>query len=104
MSTVEFQLDHQGIAAYLRSPEVRELVVAAAERGAEFARRIAPHETGEYAEGIHAGDGGLGGRRHDRHVGLIVATAPHSAAVEFGNAHVPAQHVLGRTLAMIEAG
>ncbi|AXB41297.1 MULTISPECIES: hypothetical protein [Amycolatopsis] len=105
MADVEFVPDHKGLAALLRGPEVHDLIMDRARGGAEFAQRIAPRQTGEYAAGIRAEDGGLGGRRHDRPVGLIVATAPHSAAVEWGNDHqTHPHHVLGRTLDIVEAG
>jgi hypothetical protein len=35
---------------------------------AEFARSIAPRQSGGYAAGLDADDGGLGGDRHDRPV------------------------------------
>lgn len=85
--SVRFVLDPEGIAALLRSPEMHEFVMSRARGGAQFAARIAPRRTGEYAASIHAEDGGLGGPRRDRVMGLIVASAPHSAAVEWGNAH-----------------
>lgn len=104
MSAVEYRPDHAGIAAYLVSSEVRELVLARAEMGAEFARRIAPVDSGDYQESIHVEDGGLGGRRRDRPMALIVASAPHSAALEFGNGRVPALHTLARAADIVEAG
>ncbi|MBB5154959.1 hypothetical protein [Saccharopolyspora phatthalungensis] len=105
MANVEFRLDHQGLAALLRGPEVHDLIMDRARGGAQFAQRIAPRRTGEYAANLRAEDGGLGGRRNDRPVGLIVATAPHSAAVEWGNECQPhAYHVLSRTIDIVEAG
>jgi hypothetical protein len=36
---------------------------------------------------------------------LIVATAPHSAAVKWGNDHqIHARHTLARTIDIVEAG
>lgn len=101
---VEFTLDHAGLGQLLRSAPIRELVLEAAEGGAEFARHIAPRETGEYVASIYVEDGGLGGRRRDRAMSLIVADVRHAAAVEFGTDHVPAHHVLGRTIDIIETG
>ena len=102
---VHFELNSAGIAALLRSPEMHEFVMSRARGGAQFAGRIAPRRTGEYAASIHAEDGGLGGPRRDRVMGLIVASAPYSAAVEWGNAHAEqAHHVLGRTLDIVQAG
>ncbi|SFO82442.1 hypothetical protein SAMN05421810_10179 [Amycolatopsis arida] len=105
MADVEFVLDHRGLAALLRGREMHDLIMNRARGGAEFAQRIAPRRSGQYVAGLRAEDGGLGGRRRDRPVGLIVASAPHSAAVEWGNdrqAHP--HHVLARTLDIVEAG
>lgn len=105
MKDVEFVPDHRGLAELLRGPEVYDLVMDRARGGAQFAQSIAPRRTGEYAAGIQAEDGGLGGRRRDRPVGLIVAAAPHSAAVEWGNERQPhPHHVLARTIDAVEAG
>ncbi|MGW5741580.1 hypothetical protein [Amycolatopsis sp. NPDC003861] len=105
MADIEFVPDHQGLAQLLRGAEVHDLVMDRARDGAQFAQTIAPRRTGEYAAGIQAEDGGLGGPRHDRPVGLIVATAPHSAAVEWGNDHQHhPHHVLARTIDIVEAG
>jgi hypothetical protein len=105
MSNVEFTPDHVGIGELLRGPEMREMIMDRTRGGAAFAQHIAPVRTGEYAAGIVAEDGGLGGRNHDRPMGLIVATAPHSAAVEWGNAHQDhPYHVLARTIDIVEAG
>ncbi|WP_394360731.1 hypothetical protein [Amycolatopsis sp. SB7-3] len=105
MADVEFVPDHRGLAQLLRGAEVHGLIMDRARGGAQFAETIAPRRTGEYAAGIQAEDGGLGGRRRDRPVGLIVATAPHSAAVEWGNDHQnQPHHVLARTIDIVEAG
>jgi hypothetical protein len=105
MPNIEFIPDRAGLGALLRGPEIHELVMDRARGGAQYAARIAPVDTGEYAASIHADDGGLGGPRHDRAVGLVVASAPHAAAVEWGNAaRDQAHHVLARTIDAIEAG
>ncbi|MEU3624850.1 hypothetical protein BS329_18050 [Amycolatopsis coloradensis] len=105
MADIEFVPDHRGLAQLLRGTEVHGLIMDRARGGAQFAETIAPRRTGEYAAGIQAEDGGLGGRRLDRPVGLIVATAPHSAAVEWGNDHQNhPHHVLARTIDIVEAG
>ncbi|WP_133849847.1 hypothetical protein [Labedaea rhizosphaerae] len=84
---------------------MREFVMSRARAGAQFAARIAPRRTGEYAAAIHAEDGGLGGAHGDRVMGLIVASAPHSAVVEWGNVHQDhPYHVLGQTLGIVQAG
>lgn len=104
MTNVKFVPDHRGLAELLRGAEVHELVMDRARGGAQFAQTIAPRRTGEYAAGIQAEDGGLGGRRRDRPVGVVIATAPHSAAVEWGNQRQPhPHHVLARTIDVIEA-
>lgn len=105
MANVQFTPDHEGMAALLRGPEMHQLIMDLTRGGAAFAQHIAPVRTGEYAAGIQAEDGGLGGINHDRPVGLIVATVAHSAAVEWGNAHADhPYHVLARTIPIVEAG
>lgn len=104
-NAVQFVPDEAGLAAILRSAAVHELVMDRARGGAAFAARIAPRRTGQYAAEIHAEDAGLGGPHHDRPMGLVVASAPYSAAVEWGNAHQDhPHHVLGQTLGVVTAG
>lgn len=105
MADVRFIPDHEGLAALLRGPEVHQLVMDKARGGAAYAQSIAPVRTGEYAASIVAEDGGLGGHNRDRAMGLIIATAPHSAAVEWGNARNDhPYHVLTRTIPIVETG
>jgi hypothetical protein len=47
------QLDHSGMAAMLKSGEVRAELTRRAERIADAARQRAPVETGAYRDGIH---------------------------------------------------
>jgi hypothetical protein len=65
MADVEFVPDHPGLAQLLPGAEVHGLIMDRARAGAQFADSIAPRRTGEYAAGIQAEDGSLGGPRHD---------------------------------------
>ncbi len=104
MSDIEFIPDNAGLAAILLSLPVHQLVMDRPRGGAQLDQHIAPRQTGEHAVNIHAEDGGRGGWRRDRVMGLVVANAPHSAAVEFGNVQVEPHHVLARTLDVVQAG
>ncbi|WP_027944031.1 hypothetical protein [Amycolatopsis taiwanensis] len=101
---VRFELDHDGIGELMLSPDMRSMLTDRARGGAQFAQHIAPRVTGQYATSIHAEDGGRGGRKRDRAMTVIVASAPHAAAVEWGNRHRRGRHVLARTLDIVEAG
>jgi hypothetical protein len=94
---VRYRPNHRSTAQFLRSQQLYVVVRALTTEITRRARAIAPvGETGEYVEGIVAHY--HGGWKDDRLVGEVEATAPHSAAVEFGNAgndHT-AQHVLRR--------
>jgi hypothetical protein len=98
MSRVEFVPDHAGIAHILRSADMHEMVMDRTRAAAEFARRIAPVDTGDYQASIQAVDGGIGGYRRDRPIGLVVASVPYSVYVEAD------AHVMSRTRDIAEAG
>lgn len=105
LGKVTYVPDHEGLQAYLMGSDVRNMLMARARGAAQYAQRIAPVETGEYAASIHAEDGGIGGKKHDRAMVRIVATADHSAAVEWGNArHHTASHVLRQAGDVAEKG
>jgi hypothetical protein len=97
---MRYKPNHPNTARFLRSQQLFPVVRAVTREITRRARAIAPvGETGEYVEGIVAHY--HGGWKDDRLVGEVEATAPHSAAVEFGNAgnaHT-AQHVLSRAVA-----
>lgn len=60
------------------SPEVTELCVSIAERGAAIARSTAPVDTGEYRDGIHVEVA----HRESRNVALIVSADPKTLIIE----------------------
>jgi len=64
-------------------PAAAEAVSAAAQRGAEMARQLAPVDSGELRGGIMAHHGGLQAE--------VVSSAAHSAMVEFGTSRMAAQ-------------
>lgn len=86
------------LGGILSGPQVARAVRAEAEKVAARARVGAPVDSGEYAAGIVVTTEARGGTKHDRPVAHVVATAPHSAAVEFGNSHSAAQYPLLRAL------
>lgn len=90
----------------LTSSDLARVLWLRARQGVHYARSIAPHGRGTYKAGIRVQDGPVRparGRFLARQTVLIHATAPHSAAVEWGNkgskrfGRVPARHVMKRT-------
>lgn len=88
-------VDRRDFRRILNDPLITAAAKAEAEKAAAIARGIAPHDSGEYAAGIEVSVE-TGGIRNDRKIGVVTATAPYSAAVEFGNSRSPAHHVLQR--------
>lgn len=77
-----------------------------AERGAEYARSIAPVDEsgphpGRYRDSIETDSGTHGGIHHDRAYGVVRATAPESVYVEFGTERADGQHVIAKALDMM---
>lgn len=103
-------MDFEGMGEVLRtSPELADALYKVADRGAEHARSIAPvgkpnedKHSGRYIEMLHVTDGtsDVG----DRQAARIVAGAPESAAVEWGNENIRARHVLLNTKQALEGG
>jgi len=88
------RIDRQGIGRLLTEPQLAAIVEQESNGIAGRARGIAPRDSGEYAASIHVTMDQRGGARRDRPVGHVVASAPHSAAVEWGNSRARAQHPL----------
>jgi hypothetical protein len=92
--------NYADMGAYLREdPELGAALLAIAERGAAITREIAPvgkpprdEHPGEYKDHIEVETwaGAKDGRQGTR----WIAKAPYSAAVEWGSANGPAQHVV----------
>lgn len=106
-----FKLDRVAFREHvLNAPWMVEEMRGRAERGAEFARSIAPvdeasPEPGRYRDSITADAHTYGGVNHDRAVGIVssdVTTADGKAnlsvIVEFGTEKQDGHHVMGRTL------
>lgn len=91
-----YQLDYAATGEWLRSDSnLKDALHSEAERIATRARALAPVDDGDYVAGIRVSPS----RSWDGRLAADVeATAPHSAAVEFGNAHTHGrgQHVLRR--------
>ena len=90
---MRYEADFRATARWLRtSGELQRAVHAAAEDIAVRARALAPVDSGASRAGIvvtdEPGDDRVGSR--------VTATAPHSAAVEFGNSRTRGQAILRR--------
>ncbi len=79
------------INAYLEnSPEILQGKLELAEQAAEYARSIAPVDSGEYRDGIKV-------RRYGRTGVGVVFTAEHSNIVEYGSETTP-EHAVRRRM------
>ncbi|MFD8472045.1 HK97 gp10 family phage protein [Streptomyces globisporus] len=87
---MDIQLDQAAIDALSRDPAVRKAVVDRAEQGQDFARSIAPVDTGRYRDSLHVVEDSDGAE--------IVADVDYADDLEYGTRHMPGQHILGRTL------
>lgn len=92
-----YNMDKRYARQILALPEVQAAALKKAEEIAARARALAPKDSGEYAASIEVSTE-RGGVRNDRTVAVVTATAPHSAAVEFGNSRTGGRghHVLRR--------
>lgn len=97
---MQVNVDKRDFRRILNDPGVVAAVTAEAEKAAAAARAMAPVDSGDYAAGIEVSVE-RGGVRNDRKIGVVTATADHSAAIEFGNSKTRAQHVLARALETI---
>lgn len=103
----DYKADHGGMGELLRSPGVRDLVVARANEGAELARNISPDAppAGEgYVASFEVSSGVEMVARTRRAVATLANTSEYAAAVEWGwdEAHGqwsdhPGYHVLSQT-------
>ena len=97
---MRYQPDRKGIAELLKSRELQGAAVHAAERGAQWVRARAPRDSGRYAAGIRVTRSMS--PRGDRVAAYLEATAPHSAAVEWGNRRSKGRHLLRSAIDVIE--
>lgn len=117
-----YEPSRAGLAALAVSPDILAACVAEAERGKKFAEGISPRSTEEARQ--HFADV-FGADQEHRHYGdsfevipttfhlagrpragaVLVNTARHSPAVEFGNVRTPRPHrVVGKTAAYLGSG
>jgi hypothetical protein len=94
-----YEPDRQGVGMLMMSDEMREMLRLAAERGAEYARSIAPAghppgdpHPGEYAASFRVEVVTPAPSWDDRPAALIVNDSPHAAYVEWQDGY----HVLAR--------
>lgn len=73
---------------------VRPQLERKADAGLGFAQRVAPRDTGEYAAGLTKIRTSWGYR--------LLAAAPHSFWVEYGNRRQRGHRVLGRTIDVVK--
>lgn len=97
---MRFQRDSKGLEGLLQSKEMQDVCVSGAERGAEYVRATGPRDDGDYIAGIDVERGRS--LKGDRAAAHLVANAPNSAAVEFGNRRAKAQHPLQSAISIIE--
>lgn len=97
---VRYKADYAGTGQLMRSAEMLAMLGEVAGHGAEFARSIAPRDTGEYADSIRVDSTRRGGSHKDRAEAQIIADSDHAAYVEWRDGY----HVLERTLAFLEGG
>ncbi|MGZ6806390.1 MAG: HK97 gp10 family phage protein [Mycobacteriaceae bacterium] len=102
----KFNPSYVGLGEVLRCPEMQAEMRRRAERIKAAAEAMAPvgdaakgdKHPGQYKASFHVESGSGPSLRGVRAYGRVTNDAPHAAAVEFGNSHSPAQHVLGRAL------
>jgi HK97 gp10 family phage protein len=90
------QLDETAIKALTRHETVQVAVQDTAESGRDFARSIAPVDTGRYRDSIEVREDGDGAE--------IVSDVDYSAFVEHGTRRMEGQHIFGRTLDHLKSG
>lgn len=103
---MKWNWDYAGFGELLCGAEMQAEMDKRAERIAVAAEAIAPvgdaakgdKHPGQYKASFEVESGVMQSLRGRRAYGRVTNTAPHAAAVEFGNAHSPAQHVLGRAI------
>jgi hypothetical protein len=102
MAAIEYTPAPEGIAALANGPEMRAMLHAKAEVGAQWVRANAPRDSGDFADSIRVVDAGRGGPRRDRAAVDIVATSPHAVYVEQGARGKPGHRLLARSVDLVE--
>src|SRR5688500_16048447 len=97
-SRVNYKPDRRGTGQLLRTAEMEQLVRSAAEKAKAYAEKIAPRDTGRYANSFEVESTRRGGPHSDRAEARLVNTADYAWAVEFVNG----DRVLGKAADHIE--
>ena len=99
---VRYEPDHEGVGMLMKSGEMQEMLRVVAERGAEYARSIAPvgkppgdPHPGEYLASFRVETTPDAPSWHDRAAALLINDSPHAVYVEWQDGY----HVLARTAA-----
>ena len=100
----DYRPNSVGLKPLLQSQELQDLCVERAELGAAHARARTRVDEGEHRDSIHVEPVRSVGRKKDRVGAELVADAPHSASVEFGNAKRNGDHALRSSIDAMERG
>ena len=98
MAGIRYVRDMGGLRKLMTSQEMKDFLVRRAEAGAEYARGIAPRESGTYAGSIKVTSVRRGGPRRNRAEARVTATVPYGNDVEVRH------RVLGRAVDVVERG
>ncbi|MEU3355273.1 HK97 gp10 family phage protein [Streptomyces sp. NPDC037389] len=96
---VKVRVYRKGIRAMLNTAMVATAMVHAGEVIAARARASAPVETGVYRDSFEVWGQRRMGAKRDRAGAVVINTARHAMAVEYGTAGTPAHHTLWRAAA-----
>lgn len=105
---IRYTASYSGLRQVMNSPEMQAVMRQVAEKGADYARGIAPvgdpridRHSGDYAASFEVSVQANGGFHGDRAEARITNTAEYAAAVEWGDGAFPpyrhGRHVLART-------
>ena len=98
MAGIRYVRNMGGLRKLMTSPEMLDFVTRRAEAGAEYARGIAPRDSGTYAGSIKVTSVRRGGPRRNRAEARVTATVPYANDVEVRH------RTLGRAVDAIERG
>lgn len=93
-----YRRNRRGIGEMLRAPFMQADMLRRAENAKAFAESIAPHDTGGFAEHMHASVVEHGGIRHDRAEGRLSNDDPGALSIETGTEDTPAHRTLQTAL------
>jgi hypothetical protein len=104
---ISFELNLPGVAAFANNPKLEAALLALAKRAQAYAMSISPlsdREHRHYVDSFEVSPGHIVIAAMRRVTAELHNTAPHAAAVEWGNAATrgTAHHVIRRTLDHLE--